>query len=340
MNVIDIYSNQNFDDSEGYVYSVYGKTEYLKHVLASLHSLRRYDQKRPIALVCEEQHVQLLDEMGLRNLFDVIHLINPDHRTIVGFKHHVDDYLFFNANIFLDSDIIWCKNPDSLWETLSEYPFTITGNIKSDIFFGTHKDYRVVYDILLNRRHRTLKRFDLSYLSRVQSGIIYAKDKKITHEVCTLARSFMDQKADTHFIERKLPNGDTEESDEWGFAMAMSRLNLPVIPWYQAELSPQLDFISSFVEHDEDFHDIRYRYYPNKFVYNLRGLQSSRIRSLILNSIGLIYPKAVAYQWIKPYSVHFSWKHDKDAFYEFADRIWDEYTRLNVTTEQRELHGI
>ncbi len=331
--------HHNYDDSEGYVYSVYGKTDYLKHVLTSLHTLRRFDQKRPVALVCEEHHVQLLNELGLRDLFDVIHLIDPDHRTIVGFKHNVDSYLFFKSNIFLDSDIIWCKNPDDLWKTLSVYDFTITGNIKSDIFFGSHKNFSVLLDLLFSRRRRTLKRFGLSYLSRVQSGIIFAKDKSVTHDVCQLARGYMDQKDRTHFISRKLPNGNTEESDEWGFAMAMSRLKLPVIPWFQGELSPQLDFISSFVDHDPDFKDIRYLYYLNKFVYSLRGLQSQKTRENIMNIMRFFRPSSVEYKWVTPYSIHFSWKHDKIDFYEFSDRIWEKYVHSELE-EQRQVKGI
>ena len=38
--------------NEGYVYVCYGHPRYLKHTIASVTTLRRYDKTRPIALAC------------------------------------------------------------------------------------------------------------------------------------------------------------------------------------------------------------------------------------------------------------------------------------------------
>ncbi|MDZ7682575.1 MAG: hypothetical protein U5J63_12910 [Fodinibius sp.] len=35
---------------KGYVYNTYGHPKYLKHAVASVVSLRRYDEERPVAL--------------------------------------------------------------------------------------------------------------------------------------------------------------------------------------------------------------------------------------------------------------------------------------------------
>lgn len=321
------------DSTEGYVYNSYGKLEYLKHVIASVYSLRRYDQKRRIALYCDQQHESFLREYGLSGWFDVIEPLAKPHRSIIGFKHNIEKYMPFSSNLFLDSDIIWCKNPDDLWKSLSTYSFAITGIHKSDIFFGTHKDIRVLGDLLLNRRQRTLKRFGLTYLSRVQSGMIYAGNYATTKSVCQLADLYMKSKDRTHFRERILPDGTTEESDEWGFAMAMSRMNLPILPWYQGERSPQLDFISSHVEYDPNFRRVRYLYYNSQLMNDLRGIQSLKIRNSLRNLIRT-FPGMGDHSWVTPYSLHFSWKHEKKPFLDFAERVW-----YNLTANSRSLRS-
>ena len=55
---------------EGYVYVSYGHPKYLKHTIASVSSLRRYDKERPIALVCNDKHRKILEEYSLSRLFD------------------------------------------------------------------------------------------------------------------------------------------------------------------------------------------------------------------------------------------------------------------------------
>lgn len=311
--------------TEGYVYNSYGKIDYLRHVLASVYSLRRYDQKRQVALFCDQYHEAILRKYNLSHWFDVIEPLSPLHRSIIGFKHNIEKYMPFDSNLFLDSDIIWCKNPDELWKTLSTYSFTITGNLKSDIFFGTYKDFRVLGDLLLNRRRRTLNRFGLTYLSRVQSGMIYAGNYATTKSVCQLADMYMKKKDDTHFRERILPDGSTEESDEWGFAMAMSRMNLPVIPWFQAEFSPQLDFINSYVKFDPEFKKVRYLYYNSRIMNDLRGIRSERVRNAMKRFLH-VFPGVGDHSWVTPFSLHFGWKHEKMPFEKFAQNVWQIIT--------------
>ena len=47
---------------EGYVYHSWGEKKYLKHVLASITTLRRYDTRRPVALFCTENHRTILEK--------------------------------------------------------------------------------------------------------------------------------------------------------------------------------------------------------------------------------------------------------------------------------------
>ncbi|MGB1216915.1 MAG: hypothetical protein ACPG5P_03520, partial [Saprospiraceae bacterium] len=241
--------NQETKGKEGYVYVSYGKTKYLHHAITSAITLRRYDKNRPIAIVCPKEHIRILEENHLTDLFTIRHEILPENSSIVGFKHHVDKFMFFEKNIYIDSDIIWCKNPDNMWKAFEPFPFTATGTQTADNFFGAAKGLAVIWDIIFRRRAKTLGKFNLSYLSRVQSGVMYAKDFETTKQVCESAQYFLSQIDNTHFQTRLKEKGRGMESCEWSLAMSMSKLDIPVYPWFQGQSSAQLDYISNYTEH-------------------------------------------------------------------------------------------
>lgn len=314
--------NRHITAPEGYIYTTYGKPKYLRHAIASVISLRRYDSKRPVALACDEHHKQILVDHGLEDLFDQIHIVEPEHRSIVGFKHHVHKFMFFERNLFLDSDMVWCRDPDSLWTSLSPYDFTITGTQISDNFFGGPKNIGVIKDILLQRRRRTLAHFGLTYLNRVQTGVIYAQNTATTEKVCKTAQSMLDRKDETHFKSRTLEQGRSEESCEWSLAMAMSDLNIPIFPWLNGHESPQLDYISDYTTHDEDFKQVTCRYYSDQFVYSFRGIKTPWIRKLLTKLFSII-PGKGDFMDVTPYLLHFGWYHQKQLFFDFAERTWN-----------------
>lgn len=307
---------------EGYIYASYGHPKYLKHAIASVVTLRRYDEKRPVALVCVEKHKRILEDNNLTHLFDIIHVLSAERASIVGFKHNIHEFLFFEKNIFLDSDIVWCKNPDKLWQSFLPYDFTITGTQVSDNFFGGSKDIGIIKDILFQRRRRTLNHFGLNHLSRVQTGIIYAQDYSLTKKVCEISQLMLDQKHETHFKSRVLEPGRSEESCEWSMAMAMSKLNLSVYPWLQGQTSPQLDYISDYTEHDPDFEYVKCKFYCNKFIYSFRGLKWKGIRNVLVGLFSL-FPGNSDYLYTTPFCLHFGWYHEKEPFYKFAERNWN-----------------
>ncbi|MCG8372077.1 MAG: hypothetical protein MI700_01005 [Balneolales bacterium] len=314
---------------EGYVYVSYGHPKYLKHTIASVVTLRRHDKSRPVALVCTDKHRKILEEKNLERIFDIIHPLPEEHASIVGFKHNVHHYLFFEKNLFLDSDIVWCKNPNSLWSSLSPFEFTITGKQISDNFFGASKGVSVLSDILLRKRNKTLKKFGLTYLSRVQSGMMYASDSDLTKKVCELAAEMLSRKDETHFKSRKMEKGRTMESCEWSLAMAMSKLNVPTYPWLQGQNSPQLDYISSLTEHDDDFEYVSCKFYCDDFVYSFRGLTWGWFRESLF-SVFSMFPRKGDYLMATPYCLHFGWYHDKQPFFSFSEKCWN---RLQAVSE-------
>lgn len=306
---------------EGYVLHTYGPEKYLRHAVASVLTLRRHDRTRPVALYADQSQIDRLKEVGLDHLFAVLEELPEAHRSIVGFKHHLDTFRPFDRNLYVDSDIVWCRDPDPLWQRLSTFEFTATGLHKADFWFGGPKGLSILVDRLLDRRRRTMRRFGLTYLPRVQAGMIYAADEKVTQEAMSAARDFLQRRGDTHFRSR-LDEGRSEESCEWSLAMAMSYLDLPVFDWFQGQDSPQLDFIEGFVEHDADFTSVRCRHYADDFVHGLRGLPMEGVRDALVRFFAR-FPGRGDYMWVTPFALHFGWMHHKDPFHDLADRLWE-----------------
>jgi len=305
---------------EGYVLHTYGSEQYVHHAVASVVTLRRHDAERPVALFCPSEHRRLLARYGLDTLFTLVEDLPEAHRSIVGFKHHLHRFMPFQRTLFIDADMIWCRNPDPLWTQLSIYPFTATGLERADFYFGGPKSLSVILEILRDRRRRTLKTFGLNYLPRVQAGMIYAQDRVLTQRVCETASGFLARHSETHFRSR-LHEGRTEESCEWSLAMAMSRLRLPVYPWYQGYNSPQLDFVTGMTEHDEDFEHVSCRFYCDRFIYEIRGIPNPKTRDVIMDFCARLLGRR-DYLMATPFALHFGSKHEKDLFYAFSDRTW------------------
>ena len=315
--------------AEGYIYVTYGNIKYLKHAVASVTSLRRYDLERPVALYCSKNHIEELEKNDITHLFNHICLLPQENQSITGFKHHLHKFLPFKKNLFTDSDIIWCKDPDNLWKNLSAYRFTITGIQSSDIFFGAHKGFGVFKDLLLGSREKTLKRFGLSYLSRVQAGMIYSSDPDLTRDVCNLSVEYFEKRDQTHFRSRIEEEGRDEESCEWSLAMAMSKMKLQVFPWLNGYESPQLDFIDHFTLYDEDFRHVECLLYTNRFVYDLKGLKARKLQSFLIRIVTLLPGKSDSL-YVTPYCLHFGWVHQKEPLNRFAEKCWNTHIHSKV----------
>lgn len=310
---------------EGYVFHTYGPGKYVHHAVASVATLRRYDAERPVALYCPASHRDVLAEAGLLSLFDVVDHLPEANRSITGFKHNLHQFMPFDRCLFLDADMVWCRNPDPLWQQLRAFRFTATGHERADFFFGGPKGFAVLTDILTDRRRRTMERFGITHLPRVQAGMLYASEPELARRVNQLAAEYLSRREETHFRSR-LHEGRSEESCEWSLAMAMSRLDLPVFPWFQGGNSPQLDFIEGLTSYDVDFQDVSCRYYCDRLVYSLRGIADPRLQRLAISLFSSI-PGKGDYIEVTPFVLHFGWLRHKQPFYELSARIWEQLTR-------------
>lgn len=297
--------------------------------MASALTIRRYDQERPIALYADEQSIEWLKRSDHAALFAQVHPLPPEHRSIVGFKHHLHQFHPFDACLFVDADMIWCKNPNPLWKTLSAYEMTGTGVVSADLFFGGPKKLGVVFQFLTNRRQATINHFDVTYLPRIQAGMLYSRNKSVCQSVCEEAQSLLARSSETHFRSR-LNEGRNEESCEWSLALAFARLNIPILPWNQGRNTPQMDYIEDFVVHDNDFEEVSCRYFNHPFVHRLRELQPRGIRNVVLGLFRRI-PGKGDFMDITPFTIHFGWLRYKDIFYQFADRMWVDSTTRSAS---------
>ncbi|HET6567028.1 MAG TPA: hypothetical protein VFG50_03625 [Rhodothermales bacterium] len=317
--------------TEGYVLHTYGPEKYLRHAIASATTIRRHDPDRPIALFCPDEHAAILAQSGLSELFQVVEYLPEANRSIIGFKHHLHEFKPFDRSLYVDSDMVWCRNPDALWTKLSTQPFTATGLEKADAYFGGPKGIGIIPDILLDRRRRTIDRFGLTHLPRVQAGMIYAQDPEVTRAVCERAATYLSAREETHFRSR-LNEGRNEETCEWSLAMAMSSMRLSVFPWLQGYESPQLDFIEGLTRYDTDFNEVSCRLYCDPFIYGLRGIPRFRLRDRLISLFSSL-PGKGDYLDVTPFVVHFGWLQHKGPFYRFSERVWGRLTSEHTTLE-------
>lgn len=312
---------------EGYVLHSYGPDRYVKYAVASVHTLRRYDERRPVALFCPEHHRALLERRGLEDHFDVLGPLPPQHRSIVGFKHHLHQFKAFERSLFVDTDMLWCRDPDPLWAQFAAFPFTVTGTQNADHAFGGRKGVGMGVDLLLGRRRRTLQRMGVHHLPRVQAGMIYVQDRACARTVGEAASTFFERADETHFQPQR-SHRCSEETCEWSLALAMSKLDLHVFPWLQGRNSPQLDYISSLTQHDSQFKEVSYRLYTHRLIYQLRGLANDTLRDALFGMAEWL-PGLGEYIELTPYALHFGWLHQKPYINAFATQTW-----AHLATEQ------
>jgi len=309
-------------ETEGYVYHCYGDDGYLRHTVASVVTLRRYDRRRPIALYCPPRHQALLHQHGLGSLFHVQGCLPDEECSIVGFKHNLHKYKPFDKCLYLDSDMIWCRSPDRLWVQLAPYSFTATGIDLADAYFGGPKGASVFWDWIRNRRGTTMRHFGLTHLPRIQAGMIYAHDSAVTADLCRSAAAFLGQRSQTHFRSR-LTEGRKEESCEWSLAMAFSAMRIPIFPWFQGYDSPQLDFVAGLTQHDPAFEQVVCKFYCDRFTYSLRSLADQRLRDTLLSIFSSI-PGKGDFMQVTPFILHFGWLRYKQVFTNFAASVWKD----------------
>ena len=155
----------------------------------------------------------------------------------------MDKYWFFDQQIYLDSDILWCKHPNVLWKAFEPHNICAIGHPKAGGTFGYCYGKEYISNILLFKRKRTLRKFNLKGIPRISAIAIFSKNRDITASACQQARWFFTQKHLTHFNGGKNIRIDNEESCEWSMAMAWAKFHLSVIKFVQKDIV----YISNYI---------------------------------------------------------------------------------------------
>ena len=101
----------------------------------------------------------------------------------------------------------------------------------------------------------------------------------------------------------------------------MSHHKTPIFPWFQGHNSAQLDFIDGLTDYDPDFNNVTVDLYCDPFINSLRGIPNEKIRRRITKILSS-WPGKGDLMKVTPFVIHFGWLHQKQPFYNFADRVW------------------
>ena len=96
---------------EGLLTIAYGRPKYIKMARALALSYRRFNPGRPFAVVTDEANAHTL-----RQYFDDVLIAKPEYGPGVVQKLHADLYSTFAMTLFVDSDCLFYKHPDELWD--------------------------------------------------------------------------------------------------------------------------------------------------------------------------------------------------------------------------------
>ena len=112
---------------DGYLIVATGVEKYLALARNAARSLRHFDRKRGIALLCDREIKSML-ENG-KEPFDYIHEL-PTDLGLIGTEIHLylNQYTPFEKTIYVDSDCLASRSGlDSFWEDLKNYSVTFPG---------------------------------------------------------------------------------------------------------------------------------------------------------------------------------------------------------------------
>ncbi len=205
--------------TEGLLTIAYGPERYVRMARALSLSYRRYNPTRPLAVVTDETN-----SVGLQHFFDLVIPLRSEYGSGVVQKLHADRYSPFERTLFVDSDCLFYKTPQRLWDLYAHGDFSVRGwrYLTGESDYEKQRPYEWVEDT-----SAFLQRNNISRFAHFNSGVFYFTRSDATSEVFTIARSIYERRASLGFVPFK--NGPM--SDEPAFAVAMERTGIEMDPW-------------------------------------------------------------------------------------------------------------
>ena len=182
---------------EGLLTIAYGRPKYIRMAQALSLSYRRHKPGRPFAIVTDEANAQTLS-----NYFDAVIIAKPEYGTGVIQKLYSDLYSPYAKTLFVDSDCLFYKHPDELWDLYSHGPFSMRGwrYLTGETDYEKRTPYTWVEDT-----SRFLKLNQISRLAHFNGGVFYFDHSDTALKLFGIARSLYERRVELGFVPFKPP---------------------------------------------------------------------------------------------------------------------------------------
>jgi len=218
--------------SEGYLILALGDVKYYKMACNLAVSIRLRDTGRPICLM-HDMSFDIDDD-----LFNYSQVMGDDKLVGCTNKILIDRYSPFERTLFVDCDCLMVKDDiDFFWDELSNYHFAVQGR---KVYEGQWGNMDVATQIKL---------FDLDYMVKANSGIIYFDDSLQAKAVFDKARDYFADLRSAVSWEFKRLSG--QWADEPILCTAMAHYRIEPLPNVVSGKSLMFSTLGSS-EHDID----------------------------------------------------------------------------------------
>jgi hypothetical protein len=182
-------------------------------------SYRRQNPLKPFAVVTDDSNAKALGEY-----FDVVIPLNSAYGVGVVQKLSVDRYSPFDETLFVDSDCLFYRSPERIWNLYAGKDFTIRGwrYLTGRTEYEKEKPYEFVEDMPDFLRQNNISRFP-----HFNGGVFFFRKSKIASKVFNTARSVYERRTTLGLI----PFKNAPIADEPAFAVAMEIAGVEMDPW-------------------------------------------------------------------------------------------------------------
>jgi hypothetical protein len=205
--------------SQGLMTIAYGPKKYIRMARALSQSYRRHNPSRPIAIVTDKSNAAEMSKY-----FDKVIMYNPAFGSGVVQKLHADLYSPYDETLFVDSDCLFYKSPERLWDLYAGKPFSVRGwrYLTGTTDYERQNPYEWVRDTA-----EFLRRNGIARLPHFNSGVFFFTREPLASKVFVDARTVYEKRDALGFVRFK----NAPIADEPAFAVAMEHCGIEMDPW-------------------------------------------------------------------------------------------------------------
>ena len=168
---------------QGYITLATGHKKYLDMAVNLCLSLKKYDPKRPVALLYDSALEQHTDDLAH---FDDLVLINPPDKYIgCMLKMCVYDYTPYEESMFVDADCVMVRTGiDKYWDKMQNYSFNLAGDMEQN---GKWYNMNIA---------EVIEHFKIPFVVKMNSGVFFFKKNDEAKDFFKTVSSLVDNYAD------------------------------------------------------------------------------------------------------------------------------------------------